>query len=60
MVKESTAALKAAGEKAGVQETLESIRSEVRQELSALRYQIECVARDLEWLERRLTSTRRA
>jgi hypothetical protein len=60
MGKESTAALKSAGEKAGVQETLESIRSEVRQELSALRYQIECVARDLEWLERRLTSTRRA
>ena len=60
MGKESTAALKPAGEKAGVQETLDSIRSEVRQELSALRYQIECVARDLEWLERRLTSTRRA
>jgi hypothetical protein len=51
---------KAASESGDVQQTLESIRNEVRQELSALRYQIECVARDLEWLERRLTRARRA
>jgi hypothetical protein len=42
-----------------VQRRLELIRNEVRQELSALRYQIECVARDLQWLERRITSAKR-
>ena len=37
-----------------VEKRLDAMKNELRQELSALRYRVECVARDLDWLQRHM------